>query len=219
VALTASAGGVSAKVNPHRPSWADMKLHYPGKNVSIDFLYNGKIKGQFTNMEQAAIYANTCAIRMSYALLRSGFALQRVKGSVLGGDNKWYWTTVVGLRAELIKRFKGFDAELKFDLLPQSAGSSSTKLRPFAAARRLKAQQFLDAEMKGKKGIVAFRVSGWADATGHFTLWDGEKSELAYAKGHDDPRTDDYYFWLTTTDALGLGALVQVTQIQFWELK
>jgi hypothetical protein len=137
----------------------------------------------------------------------------------LGGDKRWYWTTVVGLRAELTKRFKGFDAELNFDLLPQSAGSSIAHLMPFAALRRLKAQQFLDIQLRGKQGIVVFRVHGWADATGHFTLWDGQKNELAYAKGHDDPRTDDYYFWLTATDALGLGALVQVTQIQFWELK
>lgn len=217
MALTATAGDVSAKVKPNRPSWADMTSHYPGKNVSTDFLYNGKIKGGFNNKEK--VYENTCAVRMSYALLRSGFALHQTGSAVLGGDNKWYWLTVAELRAELSKRFKGYDAELTFDRLPNSAGSSIEKLKPYAAARRLKAQKFLDTHLKGKQGIVVFRVSGWHDATGHFTLWDGKRNELAYARGHDDPRTDEYYFWLTTTDALGLGELVQVTQIQFWELK
>lgn len=219
MALTATAGDVSAKIKPNRPSWADMKLHYPGNNVSIGFLYNGKIQGGLTNKDTDERYANTCAIRMSYALLRSGFALQANDGSILGGDKKWYWIRVTSLRAELVKRFKGFDAELKFDLLPRSAGSSQAKLKPVAVARRVKAQEFIDTHLKGKQGIVVFNVAGWKNASGHFTLWDGKKNELAYAPGHDDPRTDDYYFWLTTTDALGLGELVHVTHIQFWELK
>lgn len=196
-----------------------MTLHYPGKNVSIGFLYNSKIKGDFIDKEVVEEWKNTCAIRMSYALLRSGFALHKTHGSQRGGDGNWYWTTVVSLRGELVKRFKGFDAELKFDLLPESAGSSREKLKPFVAPRKLKAQQFIDTHLKGKNGIVMFKVSGWNTATGHFTLWDGRKNELVFAPSGDDPRTDDYYFWLTTTDPLGLGQLVQVTHIQFWELK
>jgi hypothetical protein len=26
----------------------------------------------------------------------------------------------------------------------------------------------------GKKGVIAWNVKGWGDATGHFTLWDGQ---------------------------------------------
>lgn len=217
--LTASAGNATASIKPNRPSWADMKLHYPAKDVSIDILYNAKIKGGFLGKEDDKYFANTCAIRMSYALLRSGFSLHEIKSSILGGDKKWYWTTVVTLRAELIKRFKGFDAELRLDLLPPSAGLSREELRPFAASRKQIALKFLETHLYGKRGIVAFKVSGWETATGHFTLWDGHRKELAYAPGQDDPGRDSYYFWLTTTDPLGLGQLVQVTHIQFWELK
>ena len=39
----------------------------------------------------------------------------------------------------------------------------------------------------GIKGIITVDVSGWKDASGHFTLWDG--NHLIYPGGaeHDDP--------------------------------
>lgn len=142
-----------------------------------------------------------------------------------GSDKRWYWFRVIPLRAELIKRFKGYDAELKFDLLSDDLTFHRAKLDQQRAARKLKAQQFIDMHLKGKQGIVMFRTKGWLDSAGHFTLWDGIKNELAYAEHHDDPLDNDpldkaeYYFWLTSTYPGGLGALVQVTHIQFWELK
>jgi hypothetical protein len=46
----------------------------------------------------------------------------------------------------------------------------------------------------GIKGIIAFDVSGWKDASGHFTLWDG--NHLIYPGGaeHDDHNNIKYYF-------------------------
>jgi hypothetical protein len=32
-----------------------------------------------------------------------------------------------------------------------------------------------EAELQGRKGIIIYEVSGWADATGHADLWDGSK--------------------------------------------
>lgn len=122
------------------------------------------------------------------------------------------------LRRELASRFKGFDAELKFDLIPESIAITKKSLNELATTRRSKAQAFIAMHLKGKNGIVVFKVAGWPDATGHFTLWDGSKMELAFAPGHDNPSNNEYYFWLTSTGELGL-QLVQVTTVQFWELK
>lgn len=222
MALTATAGTVSATIKPNRPSLADMQLHYPGKNVSRDFLYNGKIKGEFANQELTGYLRNTCATRMSYALLKSGFALHRTadpRSSKLGGDGKWYWIRVNELRDELARRFKGFDAELKFDLVPTNTPDLHPKFEQICAARKAKAQQFIDTKLAGKSGIVVFKVAGWKTASGHFTMWDGKKKELAFADGHDDPFMMEYYFWLTSTGVVGLEPLEQVTHIQFWELK
>ncbi|MDB5047240.1 MAG: hypothetical protein JWO30_311 [Fibrobacteres bacterium] len=39
----------------------------------------------------------------------------------------------------------------------------------------------MEAALKGKKGILFFKVNIWSDAQGHFTLWNGEKcSDNAY---------------------------------------
>lgn len=178
MAITATAGTVSAAIKPNRPSLADMQLHYPAKNVSRDFLYNGKIGGQFTNQEKVGYLENSCATRMSYALLKSGFSLPRCadpKGSMLGGDGKWYWIRVNELRDELVKRFKGFDAELKFDLVPTTATEQNAKFQEICAARKVKGEQFIRTHLAKKSGIVVFKIAGWKTATGHFTLWDGKK--------------------------------------------
>lgn len=222
MAITATAGTVSASVKPNRPSLADMQLHYPPKHIPRDVLYNLNIKGEFVGKDKIEYMMNTCSVRMSYALLRSGFALSRTtdkEGSKKGGDGRWYWIRVNDLRAELIKRFKGFDLELKFDPIPQKAHDSHAPFLEVCAARKAKAQQFLNTQLAGKSGIVVFKVAGWKSSTGHFTMWDGKKKQLSCAPDHDDPTTMEYYFWLTTMGKYGLGPMAYVTHIQFWELK
>ncbi len=38
-----------------------------------------------------------------------------------------------------------------------------------------KGTKIRQVDFYNKKGIIAFDVSGWSDATGHFSLWDGTK--------------------------------------------
>lgn len=109
--------------------------------------------------------------------------------------------------------------ELKFDPIPQKAHEWSPTFLEVCAARKAKALQFLNSQLAGKSGIVVFKVGRWNGATGHFTMWDGKKKQLACAPGHDDPTTMEYYFWLTTMGKYGLGPMAYVTHIQFWELK
>lgn len=58
----------------------------------------------------------------------------------------------------------------------------------------------------GKPGIISFDVVGWGDASGHFTLWDG--NELLYAGGHD-------YFNLY--EKFANGKVLRVTKCSFWK--
>ncbi len=225
VAITATAGGLTAPVQPKRPSWADMHKHYPAKTVTTDVLYNTMIKGKFKGHQNTSYLANTCATRMSYALLHSGFHLAQTKdtdGSMLGEDKKWYWIRVSDLKTELKIRFKGFDAELKFDEIDKKLYSDDVAMAKCIADRKAKAQKFLDTELAKKNGIIVFRVKGWGDASGHFTLWDSSTKTLAFATGHDDNTKDSYYPWLTmvTINPKTLNTVViQVAEIQFWELK
>lgn len=202
-----------------------MQKHYPSKSVDTDMLYNKKIQGAFSGMHEKAWLENTCAVRMSYALLRSGFHLARTedkKASMLGGDQKWYWLRVANLRAELFSRFKGFDAELKLELIDEALLDDTEAVVPLYYARKAKAQEFLNKQIAGKNGIIVFGVKGWGNATGHFTLWDGTAMQIAFGTDHDDPEKNTYYPWLTTVNVnkdTKARSLVQTEQIQFWELK
>ena len=162
---------------------------------------------------------------MSYALLISGFNLSRTtdrKASMLGADRKWYWLRVADLRAELYSRFKGFDSELKFDLIDESLVDDGEALTALFRPKKAKAMEFFETNLRSRNGIIVFKVKGWQNATGHFTLWDGTARTLAYAPDHDDPEGTEFYPWLTaveTDEKTKSRYLVQVEQIQFWELK
>ena len=59
------------------------------------------------------------------------------------------------------------------------------------------------AKFLAKKGIIAFDVSGWGDATGHVTVWNGEKC------GDDSCFGGDHHYF----------DFRQVKKIYLWELK
>lgn len=202
-----------------------MHKHYPSKSVDTPTLYNSLILGSFKGQENEAYLENTCAIRMSYALLRSGFHLSQTadKGaSLLGGDKRWYWLRVADLRQELRSRFKGFDAELKLKMIDGSLVNDFESMKPLYFARKAQVQAFLNEKLAGKNGIIVFGVKGWGNATGHFTLWDGKEMNISFGTGHDNPELASYYPWLTSlviNDKTKKKTLIQTEQIQFWELK
>lgn len=135
---------------------------------------------------------------MSYALNRSGIKLGMTAdkhGTVAGGDGYNYWIRVEDVKAELIKRFKGFDEELVLKAIPNDLLDDEEGRKKIFRERVATARQFLDTRVAGKCGIVVFETRGYLDATGHFTLWDGVNRKLAYAPDHDSPENRFYYFW------------------------
>ncbi len=88
---------------------------------------------------------NSCAVRMSYDLNRSGFTIPREHGSVSGADGSQYFLRVVDLQQFLI----GTLGQPQY--LP---GGTFTGPR-------------------GLSGIISFNIP-FRDATGHFTLWTGQ---------------------------------------------
>ena len=69
--------------------------------------------------------------------------------------------------------------------------------------------------------FLKFSFQGWSDASGHFTLWDG--NHLIYPGGaeHDDPQSSKYYFHMLypTNKKNGDLDFVQTNRIRIWELK
>jgi hypothetical protein len=224
LAITATAGAQSAQVQARRPAWADMHKHYPSKAIATPVLYDNMIGGRFVHAYDQPAYKNTCAVRMSYALNRSGLKLAEHPdegASIKGGDGYIYWIRVSNLKKLLIERFKGADEELHLPVIAKATLDDDAALRTQTQERIRQAKAWLASKLNGRNGIVVFDVAGWGDASGHFTLWDGNAKTLAYATPHDDPTNDLYYFWLTEVrEQIGLKvAIVQTTQVRFWELK
>lgn len=223
MAINASAGGKSASITPNRPSWSTMKTNYPGKSTSKYALY-AKISAALAKDADKPAYANTCAIRMSYGLIHSGVKLGRAlseHGTIVGDDKNNYWLRVVDLKSELSNRFGSPDQELSLPLIHHSDLNDNAKLANLYNTRMAEAKKFLGANIANKNGIITFEVSGWKDASGHFTLWEGSSNSLLYAPDHDDSTNNTYYFWLTIleTDQKGKRRIIQTEKVKFWELK
>lgn len=202
-----------------------MKLHYPAKGIDTKTLYNDKIRGSFVGGEAKKWLENTCAVRMSYALLRSGFNLPRTpdhEASKLGADKKWYWLRVALLREELHTRFKGYDAEIGLPMIKDDLAHDEDAVNLGYDIRKAKAEKFIEESLANRNGIIVFDVAGWSNATGHFTLWDGSTMQIAFGTDHDNPAATTYYPWLTAIvedERSKVRSLVQTSHIHFWELK
>ncbi|MCL2076592.1 MAG: type VI secretion system amidase effector protein Tae4 [Betaproteobacteria bacterium] len=115
-------------------------------------------------------WTNTCAVRMSYILNQTGTYIPATRGkTVTGKDKKNYFFRVRNL----------------IDFLRQQWGSPEVIKYPPPDA------------LAGRKGVILFEVSGWSDAGGHATLYDGyscydhcyfNEREAAY-------RTTKAHFW------------------------
>lgn len=196
-AIIAIASGKRSKpIIPKRPSWEDMKKNYPNSSVSTKSLYTA-IGGSLPERLEADpnSWINSCCVRMSRGLNYSGFSLPKAPssgGTIYGKDQKRYWIRVKDLLAYLKIKFGKPDIEC-------TGGHSAV------------------SHFKGKRGIIVFEVSGWGNATGHFTLWDGQQLAYPGDPRHDDPTSEYYYFHMRYSPMKG--KIVQTTKVYLWELK
>jgi hypothetical protein len=87
---------------------------------------------------------------MSYILNHTGLVISRISGqTVSGADERQYFFRVKDLVAFLRQQWGEPDEIVKY---PPPGGG------PLA----------------GRKGVILFEVSGWSDAQGHATLFDGK---------------------------------------------
>jgi hypothetical protein len=137
------------------PTFSELWNNYPGSNYSADGVFElvgGMI--QYNHNRFPDNFSNTCAIRISHAFNMSGYSIPYKKGKTSSGKNSngskyWYFFRVTD--------FDRFLTNLLGDPDIESNNPS---------------------DFQGHQGIILFQVSGWSDATGHFTLWDG--SNVAY---------------------------------------
>ncbi|MCS4301887.1 T6SS effector amidase Tae4 family protein [Chryseobacterium sp. BIGb0232] len=220
-----------------RPSWRDMIKNYPNSSIKSKDLYSD-IGGNFpkfkTDEELLESYlANSCAIRMSRGLNLSGFKLPKsnsgygTKGGVMSGDkNLSYWLRVRELSPYLADHLGKPEIDIKLDPIKMPDTYKKRKSVNPTEWQQLKAMKKVISpaewtELRKTKGVIVFDVSGWDDATGHFTLWDTQHLIYPGDAQHDDPTNAKYYFSMLYLKINKKNELdfVQTNRIRVWELK
>lgn len=163
----------------NRPSftvaWAASQRIYDPSNPTqkVAQIVGGKVASNILPEGQQGKWKNTCAVRMSYILNNSGLTIPYTPGkTVSGADKNWYFFYVQDV-IHFLKQSWG-----KPDLIAAYPPSNG-------------------GELSKKKGIVMFEVTGWGDATGHATLWNGTQCyDHCYFNGpNTNYRTTSANFW------------------------
>lgn len=163
-----------------RPSFAkawhaSMQIYDPVDPLGKVARVIGGVVARNIEMKTAERWENTCAVRMSYILNQSGMVIPHIGGqNVSGSDHRWYFYRVPDVINYLTKQWGKPDLVIPF---PQANGG----------------------QLSGKKGIIMFEVTGWGNASGHATLWNGTGCY------------DHCYFYET-------GLTYRTTKANFWRL-
>lgn len=140
-----------------RPSFyaawhTSMDIYDPRNSaLKVAQVIGGKVAANILPLNEVGKWTNTCAVRMSYILNKNGVVIPYLSGkTVSGSDGHWYFHYVRDLIAFIKKQWGKPD--LVSDYPPSGGG-----------------------ELSNKKGVILFEVSGWRDAVGHATLWNGKQ--------------------------------------------
>jgi len=135
----------------NRPKFADLQKNYLGDGFSAKDVYD-KIGGKVAENYHADQESNSCTLRLSRGLNYSGFPITNIDKNILygtGSDGLKYIYRVTDMIKQLNSAFGTPD-------IVRSPSDPDFK-----------------SAFNGKQGIIAFQVSGWGDATGHVTIWNG----------------------------------------------
>lgn len=132
-----------------KPSFLKAWAYFSEVNVSVAEV-GRKIGGKVQVNIDSGDFKNACPIRMSYVLNKVGIPIPAGKkyAVVSGNDTKQYMYRVndmIGFLEEVLGK-------------PDITISSPK-----------------ESDFNGKKGIIVFSGSGWSNARGHVTLWDGTR--------------------------------------------
>ena len=137
-----------------RPSfdtaWAASQRIYDPLNsgARVAKVIGGNVKKNIDNPTVVQRWENTCAVRMSYILGQAGMTIPGIRGqTVSGADGRQYFFRVRDLISFLTRKW-GAAEVVKY---PASGGGT----------------------LAGKRGVILFEVSGWSNAQGHATLFNG----------------------------------------------
>lgn len=136
-------------------------------------MIGGNVAFNINHKDPKLRWKNLCAVRMSYILNHSGLRIPHVlKETVTGEDKKFNY----------FYRIKNIIQFLRVQWGPP-------QIVPFP--------QYGDKKLAKKKGVILFEVSGWPDAMGHATLFNGSScyDSCIFYESEATYRTDRANFW------------------------
>ena len=135
--------------------FSDVEANYPGEGNSAGDVYKmigGKVAMNYVFDPETGEESNSCTLRVCRGLNYGGVKVKVLDKTILygtGGDGLKYIYRV----RDMIKQLNAMFGKPGIVKAPADPDYRSA----FA----------------GNRGIIAFEVSGWGDATGHVTTWDG----------------------------------------------
>lgn len=142
------------------PNYEDLIKFYPTDSDAE------KVKREVGADVDKSWYENTCVIRVSKALNYTNHLIPKDSGAFKtrkDADDKWY----------------GLGVQQFWEYLEKNYGKPLVYAEKDKRSGRIPFEKF-----QGIRGIIGFRVKGWEDASGHFTLWNG--FNLLYNSGNRD---------------------------------
>jgi hypothetical protein len=157
-------------------AWAAaMRIYDPSNSAArVAKVIGGYVEKNINIPDKNQRWSNTCAVRMSYILNYSGLLIPRIKEqTVSGADRRQYFFRVNDLISFLEWQWGAADEAVSY---PPSGGGGV---------------------LAGRKGIILFEVSGWLNAQGHATLFDGRScyDRCYFNEPGATYRTDKANFW------------------------
>jgi hypothetical protein len=150
---------------------ASQRIYNPANSAArVAEIIGGKVA---ENIAPKGKWNNTCAVRISYILNQSGVPIPYMRNqTVSGADKRWYFHYVKDVIAFLNQRWGKPDV---IAVYPPAGGG----------------------ELAEKKGLVLFEISGWGDAAGHATLWNGTQcyDQCYFNEPGVNYRSNRAYFW------------------------
>ncbi|MCO6511602.1 MAG: hypothetical protein J5I65_12495 [Aridibacter famidurans] len=165
------------------PNYEDLIKYYPTDKDPA------KVRSDIGGAVDRSWYENTCIIRVSKSLNYTGHPVPKDSGTFKtrkGADGNWY----------------GLGVQDFWEYLEKYYGKPTIYSEKDSKSGRIPREKF-----KGIRGVIGFRVKGWKDASGHFTLWDG--FDLVYGgESHD-------YFAISYKAGLWQAGTTIVTQAEY----
>lgn len=117
-------------------------------------------------------WENTCAVRISYILNQCGLKIPKIAGQTVSGEDKIQYFHYVKDVIKFLTQRWGDPIIVKY---PSSGGGV----------------------LAGKQGLILFQVSGWSNAMGHATLFNGSicYDHCYFNELESNYKTDKASFW------------------------